>query len=85
MKGIRIRATNDVLNLIDETAKLLGKNRTDFILRACTEKAQDVLLDQVYFHLETNAFMDFSALIKAPFEPSENFKKFITAQPIWEK
>jgi len=50
MKGtvLKIRVDPTVLDLIDEAARVQGKTRADFMLNASTEKAQEVLLDQVF-------------------------------------
>lgn len=82
---INIRTKPHVRDLIDEAARVQGKNRTDFMLSASTEKAQEVLLDQVFFRLDSKDFMDFSALIEAPFEPTEGFKKLMATEPAWAK
>lgn len=87
MKGtvLKIRVNPTVLNLIDEAARVQGKTCADFMLNASTEKAQEVLLDQVFFKLGSTAFMKFSALIEAPFVPSEGFRKLMSTEPVWSK
>lgn len=82
---LTIRTSPQVLDLIDEAAKVQGKTRNDFILNASTEKAQEVLLDQVFFKLGNTAFMEFSDLIEAPFVPSESFRKLMSTEPVWSK
>lgn len=82
---LNIRTSPQVRDLIDEAAKVQGKTRTDFVLNATTEKAQEVLLDQVFFKLESKSFMEFSALIEAPFVPSEGLKKLMAIDPVWSK
>ena len=85
MKGavLKIRVNPTVLDLIDQAAGLQGKTRADFILNASTEKAQEVLLDQVFFKLGSTAFVAFSDLIEAPFAPSEGLKKIMSTKPVW--
>lgn len=74
-----------MLDLIDEAAKVQGKTRNNFILNAITEKAQEVLLDQVFFKLGNTAFMEFSNLIEAPIVSSEGFKRAMSTEPVWSK
>jgi len=46
--AINIRALPQQRDLIDQAAQVLGKNRSDFMLEAACDKAQSVLLDQVF-------------------------------------
>lgn len=64
--AINLRAQPEQRDLIDHAAQLLGKNRSDFMLEAACERAQNILLDQVVFKLNHKAFNDFVALLDAP-------------------
>ncbi len=79
---LKIRANSTVLDLNDEAAKVQGKTRNDFILNASAEKAVEVLIDQVFFKLGGTAFMAFSDLIEATFDPSEGLKKIMSTKPV---
>jgi len=46
--AINLRALPQQRDLIDHAAQLLGKNRSDFMLEAACDRAQSVLLDQVF-------------------------------------
>ena len=50
--AINLRALPAQRDLIDHAANLLGKNRSDFMLEAACDKAQSVVLDQVFFRSE---------------------------------
>lgn len=54
--AINLRALPEQRDLIDETASLLGKNRSDFMLEVACERAQAILLDQVFFQLDNEKF-----------------------------
>lgn len=82
-KVIKVRTSSQVCDLIDEAAKIQGKTRSDFMLSASVEKAQEVLLDQAFFKLRSTAFIAFSDLIEAPFAPSEGLKKLMSTKPVW--
>lgn len=82
-KVIKIRTSSQVCDLIDEAAKVQGRTRSDFMLSASVEKAQEVLLDQVFFKLGSTAFIAFSDLIEAPFTPSEGLKKITSTKSVW--
>lgn len=47
--AINLRALPEQRDLIDHAASLLGKNRSDFMLEAACDRAQAVVLDQVFF------------------------------------
>ena len=68
--AINLRALPDQRDLIDHAAKLLGKNRSDFMLEAACDKAQAVVLDQVFFNLDADRFRQFTEMLDAP--PSHN-------------
>lgn len=64
--AINLRAQPQQRDLIDHAANMLGKNRSDFMLEAACERAQAVLLDQVFFKLDEKQFAQFNALLDAP-------------------
>ena len=68
--AINLRARPEQRELIDQAAQLLGKNRSDFMLEAACAKAQTVLLDQIFFKLDTEKFRQFTKLLDAP--PARN-------------
>jgi len=80
---IKIRTSSKTRDLIDEAAKIQGKTRSDFILSASAEKAQDVLLEQMFFKLGSTEFIALSDLIETPFDPSECLKNIISIKTIW--
>ncbi len=51
--AINLRARPEQRDIIDQAAKLLGKNRSDFMLEAACDRVQSVLLDQVFFQLSS--------------------------------
>ena len=64
--AINLRALPEQRDLIDYAATLLGKNRSDFMLEAACTAAQTVVLDQVFFSLNTDKFQQFTAMLDAP-------------------
>ena len=46
--AINLRVLHEQRDLIDHAATLLGKNRSDFMLETACDKAQAVVLDQVF-------------------------------------
>ncbi len=64
--SINLRALPEQRDLIDHAANLMGKNRSDFMLEAACERAQAVLLDQVFFSLDTDKFQKFVEMLDTP-------------------
>ncbi|MFP5358731.1 MAG: DUF1778 domain-containing protein [Gammaproteobacteria bacterium] len=83
--AINLRALPQQRELIDHAASLLGKNRSDFMLEAACERAQSVLLDQVFFRLDAQRYRQFTALLDAPPAPNAGLKKLMAVKAPWEK
>ena len=82
--AINLRALPQQRDLIDQAAELLGKSRSDFMLEAACERAQAVLLDQVFFNLDADRFRQFTALLDAPSAPNPGLERLMTVRVPWE-
>lgn len=82
--SINLRAHAEQRDLIDQAARLLGKNRSDFMIEASCEKAQGVMLDQVFFTLNAQDFQRFCEVLDAP--PGENpgLKRLLATKAPWD-
>jgi Uncharacterized protein conserved in bacteria len=74
----------DQRDLIDHAARLLGKNRSNFMLEATCERAQSVLLDQVFFGLDAEQFQQFTAMLDAPPHANEGPKRLMAVKAPWK-
>lgn len=83
--AINLRAHPQQRDLIDQAADLLGKNRSDFMLEAACNKAQDVLLDQVFFRLDAARFKQFMKLLDAPPAPNPGLERLMAVRPPWTR
>lgn len=81
--AINLRALPEQRDLIDHAAQLLGKNRSDFMLEAACERAQAVLLDQVFFRLDADQFQQFSAMLDAPVQVNEGLERLLAVKAPW--
>ncbi len=81
--AINLRALPQQRNLIDQAAQLLGKNRSDFMLEAACDKAQSVLLDQVFFNLDEEQLRQFTALLDGPLEPNPGLERLMSLKAPW--
>ncbi|WP_158941165.1 DUF1778 domain-containing protein [Burkholderia sp. S171] len=81
--SINLRALPKQRDLIDHAANLLGKNRSDFMLEAACERAQAIVLDQVFFSLDENKFREFTALLDAPQSANLGFERLMAVKAPW--
>lgn len=81
--AINLRALPEQRDLIDYAATLLGKNRSDFMLEAACDKAQAVILDQVFFSLDTDKFRKFNAMLDAPPSHNPGLERLMAVTPPW--
>lgn len=83
--AINLRALAEQRDLIDHAAQLLGKNRSDFMLEAACDKAQAVVLDQVFFKLDTDKFHQFTQLLDAPPVHNPGLERLMAVAAPWAK
>ena len=81
--AINLRALPEQRDLIDHAASLLGKNRSDFMLEAACDRAQAVILDQVFFNLDAKKFKLFTAMIDAPLHTNPGLERLMTVKAPW--
>jgi uncharacterized protein (DUF1778 family) len=83
--AINLRAHPEQRDLIDQAAQLLGKSRSDFMLEAACDKAQSVLLDQVFFNLDAEKFRQFTKLLDAPPAPNPGLERLMAVKAPWTR
>lgn len=81
--AINLRALPDQRDLIDQAAAALGKNRSDFMLEAACQRAQAVLLDQVFFRLDADKFEQFVALLDAAPAANPGLERLMAVKAPW--
>jgi uncharacterized protein (DUF1778 family) len=81
--AINLRALPEQRDLIDQAASLLGKNRSDFMLEVACERAQAILLDQVFFQLDTEKFHEFTAMLDAPQKENQGLERLMAVKAPW--
>lgn len=82
--SINLRAHAGQRDLIDQAARLLGKNRSDFMLEAACEKAQGVMLDQVFFSMNAQDFQRFMVLLDAPPAANPGLERLLATRAPWD-
>ena len=81
--AINLRALPEQRDLIDHAAQLLGKNRSDFMLEAACDKAQAVVLDQIFFALDADKFRQFTRLLDAPPAKNPGLERLMDVKTPW--
>ena len=82
---INLRAPAAQRALIDQAAEVQGKSRTDFMLEAACEKAQQVLLDRAVFALDAKRFRRFVELLDAPVDTNQALARLLAKRAPWER
>ncbi len=83
--AISLRARPAQQDLNDRATQLLGKSRSDFILGAACDKAQEVLLDRVLFKIDAAKFHQFVKLLDAPPARNPGLERLMAVEPPWTR
>ena len=82
---VNLRVSTDDRDLITRAAAALGKNRSEFMLDAARQAAQDALLDRTLFRLDADRYGAFVALLDAAPAPTEELKRLLGTPAPWER
>ena len=74
---ITIRAAETQYDLIDQAADQLGRSRERVVLEAACREAESVLLDKVFFLLDSPAYDKFLAIVDDPPPPNEYLRRLM--------
>ena len=81
---INLRAPAAKRALIDHAAQVQGQSRTEFMLDAASEKAQQVLLDQTLFSVTPKQHKAFVTLMAAPLNKNAALQRLLAKRSPWE-
>lgn len=84
--NINIRTTPDRKQVIDQAARLLGCNRSEFVLDAAEDRAREVLMDQKSFTLSAEQHERFTQLLDQPLpdESKEALALLLSRRAPWD-
>lgn len=82
---INLRALAAQKDLIDRAAEAQGKKRSEFMLEAACEKAEQVLLDKTFFALDPAHFRRFSEILDAPVQNRERLARLLATRAPWDR
>jgi uncharacterized protein (DUF1778 family) len=81
---INLRVTAEDRRLIDRAAASRGKNRSEFMLDAARQAAEDALLDRVLFRTDARTFDQLLDVLDAPAQPNPGLQRLLATKPPWE-
>lgn len=81
---INMRVHSSTRDFIDQAARSIGKDRSDFMLEAAYEKAQEILLDRTLFILDDAQWEEFNRILDNPPKPNEKLIKLLNTAAPWE-
>ena len=84
-ESLNIRIRPELRMLIDRAASMTGKNRTDFVLEAARQSAEEALLERTVFVLEPKAYREFLKRLDAPPKPNARLRRSLETPAPWEK
>jgi uncharacterized protein (DUF1778 family) len=82
---LNIRIRPEDRRLIDRAATARGKNRTDFILDAARQAAEEALLDSAMISVSAEAYAEFVARLDAPAQPNERLRRTMKTPAPWDQ
>jgi len=81
---INMRADLAVRSLIDRAASLVHRNRTEFVLEAARQRAEEILLDQQQFVLDEAHYRRFIDALDAPPADNPRLRRLFERKAPWE-
>lgn len=81
---INMRVHSSTRDFIDQAAKSVGKDRSDFMLDAACEKAQEILMDRTELLLDDTQWQAFNNILDNPPEPNERLLALLATKAPWE-
>lgn len=81
---LSLRIKPETRELIDRAARVRGKNRTDFILDAARQAAEETLLDQTLIQVNPETYAEFVALLDRPVAPNTRLKQMLQTPAPWD-
>ncbi len=80
---MNLRVREDVRDLIDQAARLHGKTRSDFMVEAARQAAENALLDQAFVKVDPETYAQFLSVLDHP--PSgEGYERLMRAPKPWK-
>jgi uncharacterized protein (DUF1778 family) len=82
---INLRASEHTKQVLEQAATALGKTLSEFMIESARRSAEDILIDQRLFTLDTQQFDAFIRILDNPPAPSEKLRALMKRKPLWQK
>lgn len=83
--SLNLRIKPELRGLIDRAAEVSGKNRTDFVLGAARQAAEDTLLSRTVFVTSPKAYEEFLARLDVSPRPNSRLRRSLRTAAPWGK
>lgn len=84
-ESLNIRIKADDKGLIDRAAAIRGRNRTDFILEAARQAAEEALLDQSLIVVKPEAYEAFVEALDREATPNDRLRQSMSVAALWKQ
>ena len=74
-ESLNIRIQPEVRELIDRAARVAGKNRTDFVLDAARQAAENILLDSAFIAVNAKTYRESLCRLDSAPQPNARLLK----------
>lgn len=82
---IQIRASAETKAVLNRAAALRGQKLSEFMLDSARRQAEEALLDQRVFFLNSKAHEKFLAVLDSPPKLNNRLKALMKRNPVWQK
>jgi uncharacterized protein (DUF1778 family) len=82
--AINMKADPRVRSLIDRAAKLAHKNRTEFVLEAAVQRAEEVIVDQALISVDAERYQKFLDALDAAPVSNPRLQRVLNSKTPWE-
>jgi uncharacterized protein (DUF1778 family) len=82
---IQIRASAETKAMLNRAATLRGQKLSEFMLETARRQAEETILDQRSFFLDTAAHEKFLAMLDRPAKPDKALRALMRRKPAWER
>lgn len=81
---INMRAEPRVRSLIDRAAEIAHRNRTEFVLEAAVQRAEEIILEQQRVAVDEERFARFVEALDTPPASNPRLQRLMDRQAPWE-
>ena len=82
-RPVSLRLRDDVRDLIDRAARSQGRSRSDFMIEAARQAAEEAILDQTLVRVDRKTYEHFLAVLDSP-PGGEGFEALMRAPTPWQ-